>query len=155
MPSGQEREDLEGVAPDGMWIDVMDVRPGMRLAHYVANGPIIITPAVSLVAAVSADLTPVWAGSREWEVEVHLEGNREYRTKGGTAVRRATVQPDEPTGVGAVVELDTWADSARYVFNGCGAWLDASGQAHDWAAVCQRGQVHVVVPGMYAIQEAR
>lgn len=155
MPTSHVREDMEGVAPDGMWIDAMDVRPGMRIVDYVPDGPIHITPAVFTVAAVSADLTPVWAGSREWEVEVHLEGNREYRTKGGTAVRRATAQPDEPTKVGAVVELDTWADSDRYVHGGGGVWYSASGKSHDWLDVCQRGQVHVVVPGMYAIKEAR
>ena len=44
MPTSHEREDLEGVAPDGMWIDVMDVRPGMRLAHYVAQGDATLTP---------------------------------------------------------------------------------------------------------------
>lgn len=150
MPSGKLREDLEAAAPDGMWIDVMDVRPGMRIAHYAHPADGTRTPAVSLVAAMSADLT-----HGGWEVAMNLEEHGEATAREGAAVRRATVQPDEPTGVGAVVELDTWADSARYVFNGCGAWHDAGGQAHDWAAVCQRGQVHVVVPGMYAIQEAR
>lgn len=155
MPPAQVREDLEDAAPDGMWIDVMDVRPGMRLASYAEHGPIAITPAVFTVAAVSATLDPPGASARGWEVLVRMEGGEARSARGGDAVRRATVQPDEPTEVGAVVELDAWADSARYVFNGCGVWHDASGKPHSWLDVCQRGQVHVVVPGMYAIEEAR
>lgn len=107
------------------------------------------------VAAVSATLDPPGAGARGWEVLVRMEGGEERSARGGDAVRRATVQPDQPTEVGAVVELDTWADSARYVHDGCGVWYDASGNPHGWLGVCQRGQVHVVVPGMYAIEEAR
>lgn len=155
MPTSHEREDLERAAPDGMWIDVMDVRPGMHIAHYVKQEDATLTPAVSLVTAVSADLAPAVPGPREWKVEVHLEGNGKYRARPCAAVRRATAQPDEPTKVGAVVELDTWADCDRYVHDGCGEWFDADGKPHSWQGVCQRGQVHVVVPGMYAIEEAR
>lgn len=154
MPTSHEREDLEGVAPDGMWIDVMDVRPGMRLAHYVAQGDATLTPAVSSVVTVSADLAPSLYGFRGWEVVVRMEGGEEETAKAGTAVRRAAAQPDEPTKVGAVVELDTWADSARYVYNGCGQWYDHGGKRHTWHELCQRGQVHVVVPGMYYVKEA-
>lgn len=135
-------------------LDPLDLRPGMRFTCWEQVNPDSQQMVTGTARAVDATLRD------GWHLVVRIEtvagvAPLLLTLPGDVLVFRELAEVRQPTEVGAVVELDQWADGKRFIYGGTTrGWIDSDGTTWDWWEVTSRGQVHVVVPSLAAIQEA-
>lgn len=148
-------QDVGNYMPDrpGYMMDPLDLRPGMRVTCWeqVPDSQQMVTGTARAVDATLRD---------GWHLVVRIEtvagvAPLLLTLPGDVLVFRELAEVRQPTEVGAVVELDQWADGKRFIYGGTPrGWIDSDGTTWDWLEVTSQGQVHVVVPSLAAIQEA-
>lgn len=132
-------------------LDPLDLRPGMRFTCWEQVNPDSQQVVTATARTVDATLRDGW----HLVVGIEAVPGMQLVLPGDVLVCRELADVQQPTEVGAVVELDQWADGKRFIYGGTTrGWIDNDGTTWDWPEITSQGQVHVVVPSLAKIQEA-